>query len=278
MAVSESRYAATWWIRLDDGRIRRDVCPRACALHEGQTGLCFVRMGAGNQIVLTTSSSGFCVDPIEKKPVDHFLPGTSVLSFGTAGCNLACRFCQNRDMSKSREMDTLADAASPGQIAEAASRLRAETVGRRDVALHADDGVQLEQRHRRRGILEIHLALLTVICSTSRRKGTGVDLQPDRKRGLGADTGAEATELGARDRSVQLEGAPEGLATEGVEATVIPPRPAPMILFVPGVWTFLHTLFVQAANVSFENVGLRHQLAVSQRSVFRPKLSSWSRP
>ncbi len=189
MAVSESRYAATWWIRLDDGRIRRDVCPRACALHEGQTGLCFVRMGAGNQIVLTTSSSGFCVDPIEKKPVDHFLPGTSVLSFGTAGCNLACRFCQNRDMSKSREMDTLADAASPGQIAEAASRLRAETVGRRDVALHADDGVQLEQRHRRRGILEIHLALLTVICSTSRRKGTGVDLQPDRKRGLGADTG-----------------------------------------------------------------------------------------
>ena len=123
--MAETPYPTTWWTPLDDGRIRCDVCPRACALHEGQTGLCFVRMRAGDQIMLTTygRSSGFCVDPIEKKPLNHFLPGTSVLSFGTAGCNLACRFCQNWDMSKSREMDTLADAASPEQIAEAASRL-----------------------------------------------------------------------------------------------------------------------------------------------------------
>jgi len=123
--MTETRYATTWWTSLDDGRIRCDVCPRACALHDGQAGLCFVRMRAGDRIVLTTygRSSGFCVDPIEKKPLNHFLPGTSVLSFGTAGCNLACRFCQNWDISKSREIDTLADTASPTQIAEAAVRL-----------------------------------------------------------------------------------------------------------------------------------------------------------
>jgi pyruvate formate lyase activating enzyme len=123
-------HPTTWWTRLDDGRIQCDVCPRACALHEGQTGLCFVRMREGDQVVLTTygRSSGFCVDPIEKKPLNHFLPGTSVLSFGTAGCNLACRFCQNWDLSKSREMATLADAASPEQIAEAASSLDCRSV------------------------------------------------------------------------------------------------------------------------------------------------------
>src|SRR5207245_2145728 len=100
------------------------TCARepACALHDGQAGLCFVRMRAGDRIVLTTygRSSGFCVDPIEKKPLNHFLPGTAVLSFGTAGGNLACRFCQNWDISKSRAIDTLADPASPKHIAEAA--------------------------------------------------------------------------------------------------------------------------------------------------------------
>ena len=92
------------WHRLDDGRVQCDVCPRECRLHEGQRGLCFVRGRVGDQVVLTTygRSSGFCVDPIEKKPLNHFLPGSSVLSFGTAGCNLACKFCQNWDISKSR--------------------------------------------------------------------------------------------------------------------------------------------------------------------------------
>jgi pyruvate formate lyase activating enzyme len=106
------------------------VCPRACKLRDGQRGLCFVRAREGDQIVLTTygRSSGFCVDPIEKKPLNHFLPGSSVLSFGTAGCNLCCRFCQNWDISKSREFDTLADAASPDAIAEAAARLSCASV------------------------------------------------------------------------------------------------------------------------------------------------------
>ena len=105
-----------YWHRLEDGRVQCDVCPRACRLHEGQRGLCFVRGRVADQVVLTSygRSSGFCVDPVEKKPLNHFLPGTPVLSFGTAGCNLACKFCQNWDISKSREVDTLAAAASPG--------------------------------------------------------------------------------------------------------------------------------------------------------------------
>jgi pyruvate formate lyase activating enzyme len=127
-----------YWHRLEDGRIQCDVCPRACRLHEGQRGLCFVRARQDDRIVLTTygRSSGFCVDPIEKKPLNHFLPGSPVLSFGTAGCNLACRFCQNWDISKSREMDTLADAASPEGIARAAKAL-----GCRSVAFTYNDPV-----------------------------------------------------------------------------------------------------------------------------------------
>ena len=119
-----------YWHPLDDGRVQCDVCPRACKLRDGQRGLCFVRAREGDEIVLTTygRSSGFCVDPVEKKPLNHFLPGSSILSFGTAGCNLACRFCQNWDISKSKEMDTLADAASPEAIARAARDLGCRSV------------------------------------------------------------------------------------------------------------------------------------------------------
>jgi pyruvate formate lyase activating enzyme len=127
-----------YWQRLDDGRVQCDLCPRFCKLHEGQRGFCFVRACQDRQVVLTTygRSSGFCVDPIEKKPLNHFLPGTPVLSFGTAGCNLGCRFCQNWDISKSREFDTLADEASPEAIAQAAHNL-----GCRSVAFTYNDPV-----------------------------------------------------------------------------------------------------------------------------------------
>ncbi|HEY9051533.1 MAG TPA: AmmeMemoRadiSam system radical SAM enzyme [Gammaproteobacteria bacterium] len=122
--------ATKYWHKLDDDRVQCDLCPRYCKLKEGQRGLCFVRANQNNQIVLTTygRSSGFCVDPIEKKPLNHFLPGTPVLSFGTAGCNLACKFCQNWDISKSREIDTLADAATPEKIADVAERLNCRSV------------------------------------------------------------------------------------------------------------------------------------------------------
>jgi pyruvate formate lyase activating enzyme len=126
------------WHSLEDGRVQCDVCPRECRLHDGQRGFCFVRACEGGEIVLTTygRSSGFCVDPIEKKPLNHFLPGTPVLSFGTAGCNLGCKFCQNWDISKSREIDTLADSAAPDALAEAALRL-----GCRSIAFTYNDPV-----------------------------------------------------------------------------------------------------------------------------------------
>lgn len=119
-----------YWHELDNGKIGCDLCPRACQLQEGQQGLCFVRARENNQIVLTTygRSSGFCIDPIEKKPLNHFHPGSSVLSFGTAGCNLACKFCQNWDISKSRETDTLADSAAPEKIAAVAAKMGCKSV------------------------------------------------------------------------------------------------------------------------------------------------------
>jgi pyruvate formate lyase activating enzyme len=118
------------WHRLEDGRLQCDVCPRHCRLREDQRGLCYVRQRLDGEVKLVSygRSSGFCVDPIEKKPLNHFYPGSSVLSFGTAGCNLACKFCQNWDMSKSREMDTLADRAMPGQLADAAVSLACQSV------------------------------------------------------------------------------------------------------------------------------------------------------
>ena len=127
-----------YWTELDDGRVVCELCPRACKLNEGQRGLCFVRARENDGIVLTTygRSSGFAVDPIEKKPLNHFLPGTPVFSFGTAGCNLTCKFCQNWDISKSRKMDTLADTAGPEEIANAAARL-----GCRSVAFTYNDPV-----------------------------------------------------------------------------------------------------------------------------------------
>jgi len=122
--------------KLADGRIQCDVCPRECRLKDGQRGLCFVRARSGDEIVLTTygRSSGYCIDPIEKKPLNHFLPGTPVLSFGTAGCNLTCKFCQNWDISKSREMDRLMDQAAPELIA-----LAAKHTGCRSVAYTYND-------------------------------------------------------------------------------------------------------------------------------------------
>ena len=117
-----SHFPARHWHALEDGRIQCDVCPRLCKLQNGQRGLCFVRARLDDRMVLTTygRSSGFCVDPVEKKPLNHFLPGTPILSFGTAGCNLTCKFCQNWDISKAREIDRLNAHVAPADIARAA--------------------------------------------------------------------------------------------------------------------------------------------------------------
>lgn len=138
LAPADAIVSTKYWHLLEDGRIQCDLCPRECKLREGQRGLCYIRARLDDEIVLTSygRSSGFCVDPIEKKPLNHFLPGTSVLSFGTAGCNLACRFCQNWDISKAREYDTLADSASPRTLANTA-----HDMGCRSVAFTYNDPV-----------------------------------------------------------------------------------------------------------------------------------------
>ena len=161
-----------YWHALDDGRIQCDVCPRACKMREGQRGLCFVRAREGDQVVLTTygRSSGFCVDPIEKKPLNHFYPGSSVLSFGTAGCNLACRFCQNWDISKSKEIDTLADAASPETIALAASELgcRSAAFTYNDPVIFLEYAIDVADACRERGIQAVAVTA-GYICDEPRR-------------------------------------------------------------------------------------------------------------
>ncbi|MDH5559227.1 MAG: AmmeMemoRadiSam system radical SAM enzyme [Deltaproteobacteria bacterium] len=123
-------FEARYWERVKGDEIMCGLCPRACKLNEGQKGNCFVRQNLGGRMVLTTygKSSGFCIDPIEKKPLNHFYPGSSVLSFGTAGCNLACKFCQNWDISRSKEFDRLSENASPLAIAEAAETHKCKSI------------------------------------------------------------------------------------------------------------------------------------------------------
>ena len=162
-----------YWRTLDDGRVQCDVCPRACKLREGQRGLCFVRAREGGEIVSTTygRSSGFCVDPIEKKPLNHFLPGTPVLSFGTAGCNLACKFCQNWDMSKSRETDTLAHAAGPEDLALASVRLGCRSVAftYNDPIIFLEYAVDVAQACRERGVRSVAVTA-GYVCDEPRRE------------------------------------------------------------------------------------------------------------
>ena len=128
--MNDTIVSTKYWHKMADGRLQCDLCPRHCHLKDGQRGLCYVRQRLDDEVKLVSygRSSGFCVDPIEKKPLNHFYPGSAVLSFGTAGCNLACKFCQNWDMSKSREMDTLADSASPEQLANTAKQMDCRSI------------------------------------------------------------------------------------------------------------------------------------------------------
>ena len=185
-AFPEGVVPGRYWSVQEDGRIQCDVCPRRCRLADGQRGLCFVRARDGERIVLTTwgRSSGYCVDPIEKKPLNHFLPGTPVLSFGTAGCNLACRFCQNWDISKSREIDTLADAAPPERIAEAAVSLGCRSVAftYNDPVVFLEYAVDTAHACRERGVRSVAVTA-GYVCEEPRRElfgamdATNVDLK-----------------------------------------------------------------------------------------------------
>ncbi len=154
--MTTTPHPARWWHPTENGKLQCDLCPRECSLNDGQRGFCFVRMRDGDQLVLDTygRSSGFCIDPIEKKPLNHFLLGTSVLSFGTAGCNLGCRFCQNWDISKSREQDRLLDEASPDEIARTAVELGCESVAftYNDPVIFAEYAIDVAAACRERGV------------------------------------------------------------------------------------------------------------------------------
>ena len=157
--MDDTTVTTQYWHALNDGRLQCDVCPRHCRLREGQRGLCYVRQRLDHQVKLVSygRSSGFCVDPIEKKPLNHFYPGSAVLSFGTAGCNLACKFCQNWDMSKSREMDTLADRATPGQLAIAAQDLSCRSIAftYNDPIIFLEYAIDVATACRERGIKSV---------------------------------------------------------------------------------------------------------------------------
>ena len=154
--MDETIVSTRYWHPLDDGQLQCDLCPRHCRLQEGQRGLCYVRQRLDDEIKLVSygRSSGFCVDPIEKKPLSHYYPGSSVLSFGTAGCNLACKFCQNWDTTKSREMDTMADRASPQQLAQAAVELNCRSIAftYNDPVIFMEYAVDVAAACRERGI------------------------------------------------------------------------------------------------------------------------------
>jgi pyruvate formate lyase activating enzyme len=178
--------AGRYWHPLEDGRIQCDLCPRYCRLNRGQRGLCFVRARQDDRIVLTTygRSSGFCIDPIEKKPLAHFLPGTPVLSFGTAGCNLTCKFCQNWDISKARALDRLQDRAAPEAIAEAAVRSGCRSVAftYNDPVIFLEYAVDVAQACRERGVRSVAVSA-GYICEAPRREffrhmdGANIDLK-----------------------------------------------------------------------------------------------------
>jgi len=157
--MEETVVQTKYWHRLRDGRLQCDLCPRHCHLRDGQRGLCYVRQRLDDEIKLVSygRSSGFCVDPIEKKPLNHFFPGSAVLSFGTAGCNLACKFCQNWDMSKSREMDTLADQAMPERLAEVATELSCKSIAftYNDPIIFLEYAVDVAAACRARGVKSV---------------------------------------------------------------------------------------------------------------------------
>jgi pyruvate formate lyase activating enzyme len=157
--VDASVVAGRWWHKLDDGRVQCDLCPRFCRLADGQRGFCFVREHKDGGVALTSygRASGFCIDPIEKKPLNHFYPGSSVLSFGTAGCNLGCRFCQNWDISKAREQDRLTDWAGPAAIADAAVRAGARSVAftYNDPVIFAEYAIDTARECRARGVKSV---------------------------------------------------------------------------------------------------------------------------
>ncbi|MBI5070863.1 MAG: AmmeMemoRadiSam system radical SAM enzyme [Deltaproteobacteria bacterium] len=149
-------YLARFHEALPDGRVRCTLCPRDCRLAPGQAGFCAVRENQGGQIVLLAygRSTGFAADPIEKKPLNHFLPGSATLSFGTAGCNLGCRFCQNWDISKARLSQRASVAHTAAEVVQLAiaEGCRSVAFTYNDPVIWAEWAIDVAREARRRGL------------------------------------------------------------------------------------------------------------------------------
>lgn len=121
---------ADWWEQADNGKILCTLCPRYCTIGEGQVGFCYIRQNINGKLysIGYGRPTGFAIDPIEKKPLNHFLPGSTILSFGTAGCNLGCKFCQNWSMSKAKLDDENALSVSPEEVVALAKRYNTPSI------------------------------------------------------------------------------------------------------------------------------------------------------
>jgi pyruvate formate lyase activating enzyme len=129
--MSTPQYHPARWCQIqENGKILCTLCPRYCKIGPGQAGFCYIRQNLDGTLITTGYGhpTGFAVDPIEKKPLNHFLPGTGILSFGTAGCNLGCKFCQNWSMSKARLDDMNAMSVSPAEVVALAQRYHTPSI------------------------------------------------------------------------------------------------------------------------------------------------------
>jgi len=152
-------HPARWWHTEPDGRILCTLCPRFCRVRDGQAGFCFIRRNHGGKLVTIGygRTTGFAVDPVEKKPLNHFLPGTSILSFGTAGCNLGCKFCQNWSISKARSDDMNSLTIAPGSVVDLAVRHRCPSIAYtyNDPVIFGEYVIDVSRAARERGIRNV---------------------------------------------------------------------------------------------------------------------------
>lgn len=121
---------ALWWEYDNKGKILCTLCPRYCHINEGQSGFCYIRKNIDGKLYSLGygKSTGFAIDPIEKKPLNHFLPSTGILSFGTVGCNLGCLFCQNWNISKAKDLEKKSIDAGAQQIVQLAKKYNCPSI------------------------------------------------------------------------------------------------------------------------------------------------------
>jgi pyruvate formate lyase activating enzyme len=150
---------AKWWHRTENNKILCTLCPRYCKIGEGQSGFCFIRQNRDGKLYSLGYGhpTGFAVDPIEKKPLNHFYPGSKILSFGTAGCNLGCKFCQNWSMSKARLADLNSLEASPDQVVTIARNNDAPSIAftYNDPTIFGEYVIDISKTAREQGIKSV---------------------------------------------------------------------------------------------------------------------------